>query len=332
MNSTILRRQRQKKKHPVKPKSRKIGNYTVLNNNVASGAFGSILKCQAENQQVVAIKKIVWDKDVRSHEYEFLNKLNNRNIVRGFERIIEKDAKNNKTIEYIVMEYFNDSLYDYMMEFSHNDKRISMFNIKLIAYQIFSALNYLHSNNIVHCDLKPENILYERSSGIVKIADLGSAQFFSENESNNTYIVSRFYRAPELLIDAKHYGPAIDIWSTGCIIVEMLTGHTLFKGSDSNEQLKSIQKVIGKPSFDDLHQIPHRKVVPQFRETPVTLEGLLPTNTPQDLKDLLKSILVFNPNKRPTSLECMKNKFFDELFVRGMTMPNGRPLPELDAP
>ncbi|EAY01868.1 CMGC family protein kinase [Trichomonas vaginalis G3] len=319
---------RNKKRQPRKVD--KIGNYTVMKKDFASGAFGSVAQCKTDDQQIVAIKKVIWNKSIKSQEYDILLSLDHRNIVKVYDHIVDSESNQSKVNEFIVMEYLNESLFDYMIEFNQNQKRIPMLDIKLFAYQIFSALNYIHSKGIAHCDLKPENILLDRSSGIIKVADFGSAQYITQASANNTYIVSRFYRAPELLIDAKQYDTAVDIWSTGCIIVEMLTGHTLFHSNNSDEQLKAILKVLGKPSFDDLHSIPHKKVVPQYRDQTTPIESIIPSNTPQDLKELLKSILVFNPKKRPTALECMNHKFFDELFVPDTTMPDGTPLPQLD--
>lgn len=96
-------------------------------------------------------------------------------------------------------------------------------------------MRFLRENNIVHCDLKPENILLKKhnKSGI-KVIDFGSSTY--ENEQFYTYIQSRFYRAPEIMLGIK-YTPAIDMWSFGCILYELFVGTPLFPGEDEKEQM-----------------------------------------------------------------------------------------------
>lgn len=107
------------------------------------------------------------------------------------------------------------------------------------------TLRFLRENNIVHCDMKPENILLRESnkSGI-KIIDFGSSTY--ENEQFYTYIQSRFYRAPEIMLGIR-YTPAIDMWSLGCILYELFVGFPLFAGEDEKEQMQCIMEVKGLP-------------------------------------------------------------------------------------
>lgn len=107
------------------------------------------------------------------------------------------------------------------------------------------ALKYLKEENLIHCDLKPENILLKSpdKSGI-KVIDFGSSCF--ADERIYTYIQSRFYRAPEIILGIP-YTPAIDMWSFGCILTELFTGVPLFPGEFEQEQLSLIMEVIGLP-------------------------------------------------------------------------------------
>lgn len=97
-----------------------------------------------------------------------------------------------------------------------------------------NALKYLKSLGIIHCDLKPENILLKSKdkSGIV-VADFGSGTM--EDEIVYTYIQSRFYRAPEIMLGVFPYTPGIDMWSMGCIMIELFTGFPLFPGTNERE-------------------------------------------------------------------------------------------------
>jgi len=116
--------------------------------------------------------------------------------------------------------------------------------------QIFSALDCIHSAGIVHRDLTPSNILVG-PNGNVKVCDFGlSASYIKvkPEEGMHSYVVMRWYRAPELLCGASRYGPPIDMWSAGCVLGELLARKPLFAGKTTKDQLKIIVKQLGKPT------------------------------------------------------------------------------------
>jgi len=117
--------------------------------------------------------------------------------------------------------------------------------VRKFAHSILQCLDALYRNRIIHCDLKPENILLKQQgrSGI-KVIDFGSSCY--EHQRIYTYIQSRFYRAPEVILGAK-YGLPIDMWSLGCILAELLTGYPLFPGEDEGDQLACIIELLGMP-------------------------------------------------------------------------------------
>jgi dual specificity tyrosine-phosphorylation-regulated kinase 2/3/4 len=118
--------------------------------------------------------------------------------------------------------------------------------IRRFAIQILLALSTSKKLGIIHCDLKPENILLKNKdkSGL-KVIDWGSGCF--KSEKIYTYIQSRFYRAPEIIIGIP-YTTAIDMWSFGCIMVELYTGYPIFAGDCESDQLLAIMEVLGLPS------------------------------------------------------------------------------------
>ncbi|KAM7533027.1 hypothetical protein Aperf_G00000127297 [Anoplocephala perfoliata] len=124
--------------------------------------------------------------------------------------------------------------------------------VRKFAHSILVCLDMLHRNHVIHCDLKPENILLKQQgrSGI-KVIDFGSSCF--EDQSIYTYIQSRFYRAPEVILGCK-YNSSIDIWSFGCILAELLTGSPIFPGEDESDQLACILEVLGMPPEKLLEQ------------------------------------------------------------------------------
>ena len=117
-------------------------------------------------------------------------------------------------------------------------------DIKKISLQVLQALKLLDRCKIIHCDLKPENILIKSDLDSIKVIDLGSA--CSTEGRMYTYIQSRFYRAPEVILGIN-YSNAVDMWSFGCILVELLTGRPIFAGENETDQLLSIIEVIGLP-------------------------------------------------------------------------------------
>lgn len=124
--------------------------------------------------------------------------------------------------------------------------------------QILYSLSLLRRNKIVHCDLKPENILLcSNTKSLIKVIDFGSSCY--ENERIYTYIQSRFYRSPEVILGME-YGMPIDMWSLGCILAELYTGYPLFPGENEVEQIQCIMEVLGVPPIDIIQRASRRKL------------------------------------------------------------------------
>lgn len=118
----------------------------------------------------------------------------------------------------------------------------SMFLVQYFLYQILRGLKYIHSANVLHRDLKPSNLLLNANCDL-KICDFGLARVTSETDFMTEYVVTRWYRAPELLLNSSDYTTAIDVWSVGCIFMELMDRKPLFPGRDHVHQLRLLMEV-----------------------------------------------------------------------------------------
>jgi serine/threonine protein kinase len=298
---------------------------------MGQGAFGIVYCARSTDGSVVAIKKVKVDPRYKNRELETMREVNHRNVIRllNYFRSSSKELKD--VYLNFVMEFLPESLHQFTMSYRKARKYPPLLYVKLFSYQMFAGLAYLHGEGISHRDLKPQNMLVDKTTGELKICDLGSAKRLLPTEQSVSYIASRYYRAPELMYDCVHYTSAVDIWAAGCCIAEMLmSGMPLFIGQSSSGQLQEIAKVLGPPTEDDLSSFPHNAMIELDVEKSATLEGILPRHAPPDIVDLLRAIFVYRPGKRPTARECMGHYTFDELFELDITMPSGKPLPVLE--
>jgi glycogen synthase kinase 3 beta len=153
----------------------------------------------------------------------------------------------------VVMDYFPSNLYESLQK--HRKVEIPPLKLKVLAYQLFRGLLYLSSVGIAHRDMKPQNILVDDSNWQLLICDFGSAKRLAAGEPNLAYICSRCYRAPELIFGSTDYSTQIDMWSAGCILVEMLTLEPIFRSDSNIDQLVEIIKVLGTPTYDEIMEM-----------------------------------------------------------------------------
>jgi cyclin-dependent kinase-like len=142
---------------------------------------------------------------------------------------------------YLVFEFIE---FTVLEEIQKNPGGLDGHSAKKIIYQLLNALDYCHSQNIVHRDVKPENLLIS-SVGCLKLCDFGFARSVKSGQKLTEYVSTRWYRAPELLIGGEKYGFAVDIWSIGCLLAELITGKPLFPGINDLDTLSKIVKTCG---------------------------------------------------------------------------------------
>ncbi|CAK0897383.1 unnamed protein product [Prorocentrum cordatum] len=172
------------------------------------------------------------------------------------------------------------------------------------AYQILRGLLYLHSANVVHRDLKPSNILVNKNCDL-KICDFGLARGYNvdEDDPNLTdYVVTRWYRAPEVVLLASEYTKSIDVWSVGCILCELIGRKPIFQGKDHLNQIKVILQVLGTPTEADLDWLPPKSPARAFiNKIPVCSKQPWSSIYPKATADgvhAIESMLTFHPERR----------------------------------
>lgn len=218
------------------------------------------------------------------------------------------------------MEYVPDSLENFITKYKKLNKQIPINDIKKIAKEILEGLKFIHSKNICHRDLKPDNILLDEKLN-VKLCDFGSSKKLDINSNQNIpHVVSRYYRAPELLLCHTDYTTKIDIWAAGCILAELFTKEPIFMGKSEGLQLLEIMSILGVPESEDRDYLysslakTTQKLVMSIKEMPkVDIIEVLPKNyKKKDIEaaaDLIDQMLTWNPDKRPTATQALKHPF-----------------------
>ncbi len=310
----------------------KIPTYTLIKPS-GNGAFGMVYQAKdTETGQIVAIKKVFQDKRYRNRELSILSELKHPNCIYLYYHFYTNSVDNSDE-EYLnlIMDFMPETLHKELKSYTKNKQPMPLLLIKLYSYQLIRSLAYIHALGICHRDLKPQNILTDPQTHELKLCDFGSAKKLVHGEPNVSYISSRPYRAPELIFGATEYTCAIDLWSAGCVIAELVLGNPIFAGDSSLDQIVEIIKVLGTPNkqqiqamnpeyteyrFPVIKQYPWTKVFEKYR-------------MPEEFMDLIDKMLIYDPYKRTKPLYLLNHPFFDELKEQETRLENGNRLPDL---
>ena len=301
--------------------------YEVLE-PLGKGAFGRVLRCYDHKEDMHVAVKIVRNAR-RFHkqaqvEIEVLNLLKERQIPHAVRMLSHFKFRNHECMSFELLDF---SLYDYLKQ--NRFKGFPLLWVRNVAIQLVTVFKELRKLNVIHCDLKPENVLFEdnRRRG-VKLIDFGSACF--ESAKLFSYIQSRFYRAPEIILGLK-YSFGIDMWSLGCLLAELYSGRPLFPGENETDQLLWIMSALGLPPSNLLLEASKKsvffsptgqvKIVPNshgIRRQPgsTTLQKLVTCSDPQML-DFIGSkrysgCLEWEPERRLTPEQAAMHPFLVE--------------------
>lgn len=319
-----------KHKLPEKITIKANGVTYVSDRIVGNGSFGVVFQAMCvPSNEVVAIKKVLQDKRFKNRELQIMRLLTHPNIVQ-LRNSFYTNGESDELYLNLVLEFVPETVYRVARHYARVKQPVPLLYTKLYIYQLLRSLHYIHSLGICHRDIKPQNLLLDPASGILKLCDFGSAKVLVASEPNVSYICSRYYRAPELIFGATDYTTSIDIWSTGCVLGELLLGQPLFPGDSGVDQLVEIIKVLGTPTREQIQAMNHSYTEFKFPEIrPHPWAKVLGSSVSQDAIDLLTKLLRYTPFRRLKPLESLTHPFFDEIRDQNTRLPNGNALPPL---
>ncbi|XP_037909911.1 dual specificity tyrosine-phosphorylation-regulated kinase 2 isoform X3 [Hermetia illucens] len=310
------------------------GNYRIVEHDhiayryevlevIGKGSFGQVIRAlDHKTNQHVAIKII-------RNKKRFLNQAVVELDI--LDELREKDADGTHNVIHmldytyfrkhlcITFELMSLNLYELIKK--NNYQGFSLSLIRRFCNSIVKCLRLLYQENIIHCDLKPENILLkQRGSSSIKVIDFGSSCY--SNRKVYTYIQSRFYRSPEVILGLS-YGTPIDMWSLGCILAELYTGFPLFPGENEVEQLACIMEVLGLPPEDLINAASRRRLFFDSRGYPRCITNLKGRKrrpgsrtlaqalrcTDSVFLDFVSRCLVWDPSKRMSPDEAAHHEW-----------------------
>lgn len=340
----------------------KAGNHTftvdskyAFNRVIGSGAYGVVISAHDTQLNIkVAIKMVprAFQDEIDAkrilREIKLLKHLKHENIV----GIVDMMPPMYRYVDdfndvYIVTELMETDLYRII----YSKQSLSIDHVQYFIYQVLRALKYIHSANVLHRDLKPSNLLVNSNCDL-KVCDFGLARGVFDSEQMNEgkrpllteYVVTRWYRAPEIMLACHEYDKPVDVWSTGCILAELLARKPYFPGEDYIDQvsiglihylrnrncpyftshigavvhskLTLITGKLGKLPEEDLDFVTSEKARRFMRKLPnkpvVPLSQQFP-NTPPECLDLLSKMLQIHPRKRITVQEALEHPFMAQL-------------------
>jgi mitogen-activated protein kinase 1/3 len=297
--------------------------YLELVKKVGGGAYGKVASfLDKRTGDKIAVKKItsafenLVDGKRILREVKLLRSLDHPNIIRIFD-MYPPEAPDFDDI-YIVTDLMDTDLHQVIYS---PRVRIEEEHQRWFTYYILKGLAYLHSADIIHRDLKPANVLVNNDCDL-KICDFGLSRVSScaedgEQFGQTDYVVTRWYRAPEVVLLASQYTKSIDIWAVGCIIYELIRRQPLFRGKDYKDQIHKIVAALGTPQNEELGWLPKdgagyhflRKLPPA---TKVIWSQVLPEASAATCQ-AIESMLRFDPVARCEALDAMRLPFFEQL-------------------
>ncbi|XP_050016118.1 cyclin-dependent kinase 11B-like [Alexandromys fortis] len=284
-------------------------------NRIEEGTYGVVYRAKdKKTDEIVALKRLKMEKEKEGFPITSLREINT---------ILKAQHPNIVTVREIVVGSNMDKIYIVMNYVEHDLKSLMDTmkqpflpgEVKTLMIQLLSGVKYLHDNWILHRDLKTSNLLLSHA-GILKVGDFGLArEYGSPLKAYTPVVVTRWYRAPELLLGAKEYSTAVDMWSVGCIFGELLTQKPLFPGKSDIDQINKVFKDLGTPS---------EKIWPGYNDLPAVKKMTFSEYPYNNLRkrfgallsdqgfDLMNKFLTYYPGRRISAEDGLKHEYFRE--------------------
>ncbi|KAM7113792.1 mitogen-activated protein kinase 11 isoform 1-T1 [Molossus nigricans] len=282
---------------------------------VGSGAYGSVCSAyDARLRQKVAVKKLSRPFQSLIHarrtyrELRLLKHLKHENVIGLLDVFTPATSIDGFSEVYLVTTLMGADLNNIVKCQVLSDE-----HVQFLVYQLLRGLKYIHSAGIIHRDLKPSNVAVNEDCEL-RILDFGLAR--QADEEMTGYVATRWYRAPEIMLNWMHYNQtAVDIWSVGCIMAELLQGKALFPGNDYIDQLKRIMEVVGTPSPEVLAKISSEHARTYIQSLPPMpqkdLRSIFHGANPLAV-DLLGRMLVLDSDQRISAAEALAHAYFSQ--------------------
>lgn len=285
--------------------------YTKLN-GIGTGAYGQVCSSMDTSVDVqVAIKKLsrpfqsVMHAKRALREIRLLKHMRHENVIGLLDLFSPQNTVESLTDVYMVTPLMGADLTNIIRVQMLSDE-----HVQFLMYQIFRAFKYIHSAKVIHRDLKPGNIAVNENCEL-KVLDFGLARH--SDDSMTGYVATRWYRAPEIMLNWMAYNEKVDIWSCGCIMAELLTQKVLFPGDDHIDQLTRIMKLVGKPDAELMSKISSDNARNYIASMPnyerKNFDTIFPNASPA-AKDLLTKTLRLDPDSRLSAEEALEHPYF----------------------
>lgn len=297
---------------------------------IGQGTFGVVYQAyHTQNKQTFAIKKVYQDPKCINREFSIVKELYHPNVIKIHDSFFTENEHNPQGVNLnIVMDFIPTTLNKMLRYYHKMGKQFPPMLAKLLIYQMLRSLAYIRGLRILHRDIKPPNILIDMNDYRLVLCDFGCAKKYNQNEESISYICSRFYRSPELILGSKNYGCEVDIWSAGCVIAEMFLGDPLFCGNNNKELFLRIVSILGPPTEEDLQAMEYMHHINMPKFTPIGLKKKLGGCVEPLALDLLSKMLSYNPQTRITPFQALTHPYFDELRSQKILI-NNREIVEL---
>ncbi|XP_076368671.1 p38b MAP kinase isoform X1 [Tachypleus tridentatus] len=278
---------------------------------VGSGAYGQVCSAwDSVHNMKIAIKKLARPFQSQVHakrtyrELRLLKHMDHENVIGLLDVFTPTTTLDDFQDVYLVTHLMGSDLNNII-----RTQKLSDDHVQFLIYQVLRGLKYIHSAGIIHRDLKPSNIAVNEDCEL-KILDFGLAR---QAESQMTgYVATRWYRAPEIMLNWMRYNQTVDIWSVGCIMAELITSRTLFPGTDHIDQLTRIMGLVGTPDDSLLAKISSEEARNYIRSLPVmkkkNFRDVFKGANPNAI-DLLEKMLELDADKRPTATEALAHPY-----------------------